>query len=317
MAQYTSIRGNKLGYNATHLLFNKRPVNPSLVGRGKTFYVDDAVNGESGANPEEALGTLDEAFAKCVANRGDLIVVCPDHEETVTGVGGITADVAGVTVIGLGSGNQRPRFLMDGAATVTFLVSAADFRIENCVFAAGHADIVRCFNVTAKGFQAIDLEFIENVVDENFLVDIDASSAVANANDGLNVVGCRSYGIDASRTHFINTIEDVDRAHIVGNIVVQIGSTAGALVKCAAGKDLTNVFIGWNFVQHAMTDNDLLIDNDTTANTGIIAHNRCRHADVTGAHLLVDCDGVGLFDNLSTSTNTNSGFVLPAIDVDL
>ena len=69
-------------------------------------------------------------------------------------------------------------------------------------------------------------------------------------------------------------------------------------------------------MQHAMTAGDLLIDNDTTANTGIIAHNRCRHADVTTSHSLIDCDGVGLFDNLSTSVDTASGFVLPAIDVD-
>ena len=62
---------------------------------------------------------------------------------------------------------------------------------------------------------------------------------------------------------------------------------------------------------------DLLIDNDTTVNTGIVAHNRCRHVDVTGAHSLIDCDGVGLFDNLSVSTDILSGVIVPAADVNL
>ena len=65
------------------------------------------------------LATLDAAFALCTADKGYRIIILPNHSETVTGVGGITADVAGVSVIGLGIGAQRPRFLMDGAATVT------------------------------------------------------------------------------------------------------------------------------------------------------------------------------------------------------
>ena len=60
---------------------------------------------------------------------------------------------------------------------------------------------------------------------------------------------------------------------------------------------------------------NLFISTDTTANTCIVAHNRIKHADVTGAHLLITADiGMMPFDNLSTSTATTSGFVLPAID---
>lgn len=313
MSRFTSIHGRVLGFNSTHLLFNQRPVGNAIVGRGKTYYVDSAIDAVGGENPDEAVGTLDEAFALCTANQGDTIVVMPNHSETVTGAGGITADVAGVTVIGLGVGNQRPRFLMDGAASVTFVVSADDFRIENCVFAAGHADVVRCFNVTGAQFQCIGCEFVENTTDENFLIDIDCTGAAANDNDGLTVVDCKSFGIDANRTEFIATVEDVDAAYVVGNVVVQSGSTDGALVKCATGKDLTNCFIAWNFVQNAQTSGALLVNSDTGNNTGIVAHNRCRHAD-TAAMELVDCDGVGLFDNLSTSDDDASGALEPAAD---
>lgn len=316
MSFYKSVRGFELGYDRNNLFLHGRIVGNELSGRGKTFYVDSSRDASDGTSPEDAVGTLDEAFALCTANQGDKIVVLPNHSETITGAGGITHDVAGVSVIGLGVGAQRPRFLMDGAATVTYVVSAADAYVENLVFAAGHADIVRCFNITAAGFTAVGCEFVENVADENFLIPFDFSSTTDNNADGASIIGCRSIGLDASATEFIAMTADCDALTVRDNFVVQSGSTDGALIKCASGKDLTNLDCRDNFLQHAMTAGDLLIDNGTTDNTGIVAHNRCRHADVTSTHTLIDCDGVGLFDNLSTSVDGASGFVLPAIDAD-
>jgi len=287
--------------------------NVFFVDSGATLGVDDTAHGDS---PERPFATLDFAIGRCTADNGDVIYVMPNHAETITGVGGITADVAGVSIKGLGNFNQRPRFLMDGAATVTFVVSAADVSVENLVFASGHADVVRCFNITASGFKASFVELVENIVAENFLIPFDASSTTDNNADGMQITNCRSIGLDASATEFIAMTADCEGLVVRDNLVVQSGSTDGALVKQATTKSLTNCFIIWNYLQHAMTANDLLIDNDTATNTGIIAHNRCRHADVTTTQSLIDCDGVGLFDNLSTSVDTASGFVLPAIDTD-
>ncbi len=285
---------------------------------GDTRFVHSGTTGAtttSEGTPRDPISTLEGATNLSQAN--DNIVILPGHSETITGVGGITNDVAGLTIIGLGVGTRRPRFLMDGAATVTWAISAADVSIENVVLAAGHADIVRAFNITAAGFHAKNIEFVENTAGENFLIPFDMTSAVANACDGAIIEGCRSLGLDAAATEFIALVEDINRLTVMNNLIVQSGSTDGALIKQATGKDMTLLDCRWNFVQHAMTAGDLLIDNDTTANTGIVAHNRCRHADVTGAHSLIDCDGVGLFDNLSVSTNILSGVLVPAADVNL
>lgn len=291
---------------------------------GKVFWVNGGTallvgqRGGSDGNKgtfDAPFATLDFAIGQCTADRGDIIMVKDNHSETITGVGGITADVAGITIIGLGRGAQRPRFLMDGANTVTFVVSAADVTVSNCVFAAGHADIVRCFNITAAGFTPHLLEFVENVATENFLIEFDFTSTTDNNSDGFSIVGCRSLGLDASATEFIALVADTDGSVIVDNFVVKSGSTDGALLKVAAGKSVQNIDIRWNFLQHAMTTGDLLVDNDQADNTGIIAHNRCRHVDVAGA-VLIDCDGVGLFDNLSASEDGLSGMVLPVIDTD-
>lgn len=317
---YVSIHGDRLGLVGNGLLrVDGKDFKGDIPTLGKDIFVDSVTGADTsdGLTPGRAVATLDVAIGLCAADKGYRVIILPNHAETVTGVGGITGDVAGIQIIGLGIGNQRPRFLMDGAATVTFVVSAADVYIENCVFAAGHADIVRCFNVTGAFFHARQLEFVENAVAENFLIPIDATGATDNDCDGLKVASCRSLGLDASATEFIAIVADIDGLQVLDNVVIQSGSTDGALVKSATAKTLTNLSIIGNYLQHAMTANDLLVDNGQADNTGIVAHNRCRHADVTGAHSLVDCDGVGLFDNLSVSTNVLSGVIVPAADVDL
>lgn len=317
---YISIHGKKVGYNSRGLLFDGRPVGgsmPSGLGRGKTWYVDSAVGGADGSSPDTALATLDSAFAKCVANQGDAIIVMPNHAETITGAGGITHDVAGVSVIGLGVGNQRPRFLMDAGTAVTYLISAADAYVENLVFAAGHADIATCFNVTGVGATIKGCEFVDNVANENFLSAISASGA-DNTADMLTVEDCFFYSADAATLGFIMTTGDVAQMKVLRNTVISEGTGLATLITCATGKDLKGVRVMWNFLSSKATAGNLFISNDTASpnNSGIIAHNRCRHADVTTTHTMGAVGGCGFFDNLSTSLDSASGFVLPAIDTD-
>ena len=314
MSWRNSLHGRKVQYDENFLYLNGRPVGSDEVGRGRTFYVDSAVDGASGESPDEAVGTLDEAFAFCTANRGDKIVVMPNHAETVTGVGGITADIAGVSVVGLGHYNQRPRFLMDGAATVTVAVSAADVAFHNLVFASGHADVVTCFNITGKGCWLNGIEFDDNTTAENWLTPIKATSTTDNNADGLMVTGCRWTSIDAAGLEFIEANADLKHLIVRDNVVIHEG-TASPLILFATGKDMQYGDVQDNFLSHKMTANELLVNIDTSANSGIIAHNRVGHADVTSTHDLgIDGLGCRLFDNLSTSTDSVSGFVLPVID---
>lgn len=293
-----------------------------FVTTGRVFFVNSGATKAAdrpypwGTHPEDSpFATLDYAIGQCRANKGDVIYVDRDHAETVTGAGGIAADVAGITIIGLGSYNQRPRFLMDGAASVTMAISAADVTVRNLVFAAGHADVVAGIVITAKGAWLDQLEFVNNVVDENFLTPIKATSTTDNNADGLKVTNCTWYSADAACLEFIEYNADILGAIVTGNYVVHEG-TASPLILGATGKDLHYHNIQWNFLSHKMTANELLVNIDTAANPGIIAHNRVRHADVTTTHDLgIDGLGSALFDNLSVSVDNLSGLVLPAIDV--
>ena len=312
MSWRNSIEGSAVEYDSQDLYVFGKSIRKTYANRGETFYVDSAVAGSGGTSPDSAMATLDEAFAKTAANRGDVIVVLPNHSETVTGVAGIAADVAGVTVIGLGSHNQRPRFLMDGAASVTAVISAADVTFRNLVFAAGHADIVTGIGVTAKGAWLDRVEFVENVATENFLIQVNATGG-DNTADGLKITNCRSIGADASENEFLALVGDIANLVMQDNFVVKKLSTDGALIKQATGKDLVAVDVQRNFLHNAMTSGDLLIDNDTTANSGVVAYNNVIHLDTSG-EVYVDADGVGQFENRGTAVVTASGYVLPAVD---
>ena len=76
---------------------------------GNQYFVDSGSGSalHDGKSWSSAKATIDSAIALCTANNADVIWVAPGHTETITGTG-ITVDVAGVSVIGLGSGSLMP-----------------------------------------------------------------------------------------------------------------------------------------------------------------------------------------------------------------
>lgn len=287
---------------------------------GNVWWVNSATGANGGGNDgtrERPFATLDYAIGRCTANNGDIILLAPNHAETVTGIGGITADVAGISIIGLGNYNQRPRFLMDGATTVTFAVSAADVSISNIVMASGNLLVATGFDVTGVGFWADRVEFADNTTAENWGSPFKATGA-ANTADGLKITNCRWTPLIATvnSLEFLEITDNIADLVMHGNFIACEG-TATPLVLQAGTKVMQRVSIMGNFLSHKMTAGDLAFDNGGSTNSGIIAHNRIGHADVTAGHVLGAVAGCRFFDNLSVSTDALSGFVLPAIDVDL
>ena len=104
------------------------------VGNGDVYYVDSGSGSDSasGKSPERALATLDAAIGKCTANQGDKIYPLPGHAETVATAGAIAADVAGISIIGLGEGADRPTFTFS-AVDATMIVSGASTVLKNII----------------------------------------------------------------------------------------------------------------------------------------------------------------------------------------
>lgn len=286
---------------------------------GKIYWVD-STSGSSGAKGtfDRPFTTIAAAITAATASKGDIILLKAPHAETISAAAGIAISKAGVAIIGLGVGRNRPTITLGTATTATMTVTGANCALKNVRLVANLADIVAALDVTAVGFSCEGVDFIETSSILNFKSGITCSGADGTAND-LYVAGCRFRSAAASTLGFILTTGDITNLEVIDNVVVSEGTGLATLITNATGKDMKMCFIARNFLSSKATANALFISNDTASpnNSGIIAHNRVGHADVTGAHSMGAVGGCRFFDNLSVSTDALSGFVLPAIDVDL
>lgn len=129
---------------------------------GKVFWVYNGTalqagqrggsDGNSGTY-ESPFATIDYAIGQCTASRGDVIMVKPGHAETLVASGAITMDVAGVNIVGMGTGNNRPvlTFTPAAASTNNCTWSAANCSFQNIVCVAGTDAMTKPFNITGSG----------------------------------------------------------------------------------------------------------------------------------------------------------------------
>jgi hypothetical protein len=115
---------------------------------GKVLWVSSVVGSDAGKGTNgKPFATIDYAIGRCTDSKGDVIFVMPNHAETVAAAGGITADVIGISIIGLGNGKQTPRISLS-ATTSTIAVSAANVTFKNLIVNAGVAEVAQVFAVT-------------------------------------------------------------------------------------------------------------------------------------------------------------------------
>jgi hypothetical protein len=126
-----------------------QPVGPL----GNVFFVDSGVAGGSGASPDEAVASIDTAVGLCTANNGDVIYVMPGHAETITAADAIDFDVAGITVIGLGSGDAQPKISFNNTAA-TVAIDADNVTLVNLRFHALISAVVIGVDVKAGATDA-------------------------------------------------------------------------------------------------------------------------------------------------------------------
>lgn len=135
------------------------PVGQS-VNLPHVFFVD-SVNGSTtnaGVTPDRAISTIDGAIGKCTEGRGDIIVVLPNHVETVTAAGGVALDVAGITIVGIGTGSNRPKVNFTTAVGASFLVTGANCTVVNILFTGGLDALTKPIHVQAADFKFLSCE---------------------------------------------------------------------------------------------------------------------------------------------------------------
>lgn len=267
----------------------------------------------------EPFSTLDFAVGQCLANRGDVIFMKPGHTETISSATALALDVAGVAIVGLGVGSNRPTITLDTATTATIGVSAANISMQNVVISANFADIVSAFTLTtAKHFTLQNVDIVATAANMNFLHVIDTNTT-DNAADGLTVVNCFWHEPDAATLAFALVDASQAKWNVSDNVMVTGNATAdtAALFTIATGKDLTGLRVLRNQIDvtgNAASTAGLLITTDGTAGTGIIAYNNLKHLDATTEILITATHTYGLFENRATAVANAQGYLLPAVD---
>jgi hypothetical protein len=136
---------------------------PIVGGRylttGNVYFVHDTgSNGNDGTDSDHPVATIDYAVGLCTANQNDFIFVMPGHTETVASAGALDLDVIGITIVGIGTGSNRPTINLTSAVTADIDVDAANITLINLLITGGVDNITSALDVNAADFTMIDCE---------------------------------------------------------------------------------------------------------------------------------------------------------------
>lgn len=233
----------------------------------------DADDTEHGHSFDKPLATLEYAIGLCTDGQGDVILIAPGHTENITTALPCTVDIADLTIVGLGTGLNRPKFTIATNTTATISVTAANVTIKNIQVVSNLANIAVGITVgaSADGFWMEDCYIsdgnsatLEMVIGVSLADQCDdatilncrfhttsgggCASAIfaTSANDRLRVEGCQMYGtwssscIDANATTLHLEIDIKDNVlineHATGVSIELYSGTTGSIIRNMVGQ---------------------------------------------------------------------------------
>lgn len=275
----------------------------------QVFFVDsghaaaaDSVG--AGWSPDKPCATLDYAIGLCTASQGDVIYVMPGHAENITTAGAIDCDVAGISIIGLGTGNLLPTFTATAAAG-SLKIDAANVLVRNIRLTAGFATgCTNAIDITANALGCT----LQGVQCRDTTTNIEwlAHALVAAAVTDLLVEGCSFVGLAGT--------------------MLNSWLFAGATTDCVFTDCVWFVDSSDSVVDHSATaainfrmERCKIVNADTgaanhalelkTASTGLIADNRFAYNKVDSPVAIGDA--AWWFQNYASNTIAQSGLLHP------
>ena len=273
---------------------------------GNIFFVDSGIGSNSydGTTPARPKATINQAIDLCTANQGDTIVVLPGHAETISSATGLVVDVAGINIIGLGHGRNRPVISFDNTAS-RIPISADNVLVQGLVFLGAVADIVSGMTITGDDvtLRGCDFEVGSAILEFLQMLDIDAATRVivehcrfiASATAGTN----NAIRLDATVDCMIRNCEfrgDFTTAAISGNA----GSAAAS----------TNAAVIGNLIENRDTTAGLLLDHHDNS-TGITFGNQGFTLFATAPETAFDPGDTLNTENYVVNAVNESGTIVP------
>jgi len=287
-------------------------VEDEVITTGKVWYVSSVTGSDdhSGTSPDYPVATIDKAIGLCTANKGDVIYVMVGHAEILTLVSGMTCDVAGITIIGLGNGDDKGTVTLNGlladASDVALNVSitADNVTMKNLLFVAEVDALEEIIDID----MAVAYTYIDNCYFEMSDADSQAECAIdlKGGNSFTRISNCEIYGADAGGIEaiIIGTNTLCDRVKIIDNIID--GDFTSACIESAMVN--TYITISGNQLQNVNTGEHVI--ELSAASTGIISYNSgyCDMTQATG----IDPGSCKCIENYTTDAVDVSGILTPA-----
>lgn len=311
---------------ATGLQVRGMPILQAQPGRvfwvgNSTTLLPDTVGGNNG-NPgtyQRPLATLQRGLDLCTANCGDTVMVKPGHAETIADAATLLLNKAGVAIIGLGVGANRPTLTFSTLATANIPITAANIAIQNFLFKANFLDVASVFTATGTNtptdFSVEGCEF-RDATSLNF-ISIVTGNATANSMDGLRFNGNRisSLGTTALTTA-IKIASATDRVQINDNFGIWAVLNDTAAMLAAGANNITAFEFSRNSISrpNTSTTSGLAISNSGTAWTGQCCDNRIYGLNNTAQIWINTGTKLGFNQNFCPITGAadKSGLINPA-----
>lgn len=292
------------------------------VTGGKYFYVN-GLNGvdapDYGGSWKKPFDTIDYAIGKCTATAAaypyqDVILVGPGHTETISAAGTITADVAGIYIVGLGTGSYRPT-LTWSATDSTFAVSAANVTISNIICTISVDEVVSMWNITGANccLDRVDMQPYGALGATGQAIQWLTTGTAAHY---LTIQNCKHYQYTAANSAQVwinlNTLTSPKVLNNVAFILANASTSSHWIGTAAACKQVEIANNKVLFLGATVTG----VITCTTATTGLIYGNYLGSGTSVATTTAIVADGAFVFENYWIDDAAASGILAPAAGTD-
>lgn len=134
----------------------------SMSQVGAYIYVNSSTGSDSSGDgtASSPYATIDAAIGHATPNHNDYIFVMAGHAETITGANAVDLDVAGVRVVGLGVGTNRPTITFGTNTTATVRMNAANTLFKNIRFKSNVDSLAKMLVMNTGDNYVEDCDFI-------------------------------------------------------------------------------------------------------------------------------------------------------------
>jgi len=293
-----------------------RGVPLTVAHPGEVFWVNSTsvlpkrgVGGQAGGpgTYKQPFATIAQALDACTASRGDIIMVMPGYTQTIAAAAGDLYDVAGVAIIGLGTGSLKPSMTLTATAS-DIDVSAANMTIYNLRFIAGVADVVHCLQVTGANFTIDNCDFVSSSAAFSLLTSVITTATATGfqiTNSTINMetttTGVAVTDVAAAGVQTLADNSVISNNRILGefSIAAIYNVTTAALSLVISDNDIYNgsTAAAAGVISLAAGCNGMIFRNmalalETSAITGLVINGGCGMSENYAVNVITETAGL-------------------------